>query len=76
MRDELTVVLDESSDQWLIRERDIELGRFHRLEDARARVRAILLERGEGSAVIYTPSGRPRERLVLEQTKSGDLQVA
>jgi hypothetical protein len=76
MGNELTVVLDESSGEWVIRDGDRELGRFRRLEDARARVRAILLERGKGSAVIYTPSGRPRERLVLQQTETGSLQVA
>ncbi len=72
----LTVVLDESSGEWVIRDGNSELGRFRRLEDARARARAILLERGKGSAVIYTPSGRPRERLVLQQSETGSLQVA
>lgn len=76
MADELTVVLDESSDEWLVQEDGVELDRCRRLEEARARARALLLERGAGSAVIYTPSGRPREKLILRTTEAGNLQVA
>jgi hypothetical protein len=59
----LKVVQDKATGDWHVREGEKTLGKFTRLEEARAYARAQLLERGKGSAVIYTPSGREREKL-------------
>jgi hypothetical protein len=65
---ELNVTQDESSGLWLVRDGEVTIGRFQRLEDAIARARAVLLERDAGSMVVYTPSGRPREKFSLGTT--------
>lgn len=70
---ELTVRQDESSGLWLVREGDHVIAHFPRLEDAVAHARAVLLQRDKGSMVVYTPSGRPRERLNLR--KSGGHKI-
>lgn len=60
---ELKVVQDPGTGEWQVREGDKTLARFPRLQEARAFARAKLLERGHGSAVVFTPSGREREKL-------------
>jgi hypothetical protein len=59
----LNVKQEEATGDWLVREGDGTLARFPRLQDARAYARAELLDRGKGSVVVYTPSGRRRETL-------------
>ena len=68
----LRVVQDQATGNWLVCENDSTLDSRPRFQDARALARAVLLERGKGSAVVYTPSGRPREKL---QVKKDDGQV-
>jgi hypothetical protein len=65
---ELTVMQEDSSGLWLVREGDQVIAKFPRLEDAVAHARAVLLQRDKGEMVVYTPSGRPRERLNLHET--------
>ena len=73
----LTVKLDEATGDWVVLEEGSVLDKQHRLQDARASARAKLLERGKGSAVIYTPSGRPREKLSLHRADGrAEVQVA
>jgi hypothetical protein len=68
MATELEVVQAESSGLWQVRDGKTVLEEFERLEDAAAHARAVLLERGKGSMVVYTPSGRPRAKLHLEES--------
>jgi hypothetical protein len=63
----LEVVQDADSGDWQVKDKDTALITFHRFQDARAFARAVLLERGKGSVVLYTPSGRPREKLQVRQ---------
>lgn len=62
-----TVVQEQKSGDWLVKRNDLTLKSFHRFQDARAFARASLLELGKGSVVVYTPSGRPREKMRLRQ---------
>jgi hypothetical protein len=63
----LNVVQDETSGDWLVCENDAALATYARFRDARAYARAILLERGKGSVVVFTPSGRLREKLQIKR---------
>jgi hypothetical protein len=63
----LKVVQDSNSGDWKVQENDSVLKTFHRFQDARAFARAALLDRGQGSVVLYTPSGRPREKLLVRK---------
>lgn len=70
----LKVALDDTSGHWLVSEGVETLASYMRFREARAFARATLLERGEGSADVYTPSGRLRETLNV-QSKDGDRVV-
>jgi uncharacterized protein DUF2188 len=59
----LVVVQDKSTGNWEVQEHGEAIETFIRMQDARAYARQKLLERGTGSVVVYTPSGRPRETL-------------
>ncbi|HYQ79803.1 MAG TPA: DUF2188 domain-containing protein [Solirubrobacterales bacterium] len=63
---ELEVVQDHDSGDWKVQDETV-LKTFHRFQDARAYARGVLLDRGKGSVVLYTPSGRPRERLQVRR---------
>lgn len=61
------VVQDPASGEWQVRKGKKVIGTFKRLEEAVAHARAVLLEHDTGSMVVYTPSGRPREKLSLKE---------
>jgi hypothetical protein len=67
MATEFDVVQDPASGRWQVREGGQVLIDFERLEEAVAHARAVLLERDKGSMTVYTPSGRPREKLNLRK---------
>ncbi|MDX6634101.1 MAG: hypothetical protein QOF06_304 [Solirubrobacterales bacterium] len=62
----LKVVQDPGSGDWHVQDETV-LKTFPRFQDARAFARGVLLDRGKGSVVLYTPSGRPRETLQVRQ---------
>jgi Uncharacterized protein conserved in bacteria (DUF2188) len=61
--EELHVSLDPDSGDWTITAGDKVLARWLRREDARADARQRLRERGDGTAVIHSPSGSITERI-------------
>jgi hypothetical protein len=65
MATEFAVIQEQVSGNWQVLEAKQVILTVPRLEEAVAQARARLLERETGSMVVYTPSGRPRERFRL-----------
>jgi Uncharacterized protein conserved in bacteria (DUF2188) len=77
MATEFDVVKDPPSGMWQVRREKKVLSAHPRLEEAVAQARAVLLEQDKGTVIVYTPSGRPREKFNLsEEAGHKTVQVA
>ena len=77
MAPEFDVVKDPPTGLWQVRRKKKVLSTHPRLEEAVAHARSVLLEQDKGTVVIYTPSGRPREKFNLsEEAGHKTVQVA